>query len=1065
MLLQDFTRRQTEYEGYRIFSTGHCAIVYKENLKAKRLVFDSGRILGLELKNAREKITLITAYIKHSDAEGILELRAALDTLSPSSLHSVVIATDCNGRSPLWDPRGNGKNFNGRRVEELISDYELRVENTQNSQPTFHDSMGRPAWIDVTLSSRERIRDWRVLSLAAGISDHECISFVIPGFLSQDTPKKVHNWKRADWDKIQHMLWRDFNRRIDKEFWLKSGDNLEKDAELFTQIIQEAIDAHVPKVRLRPEFSHWWTDELTTKLRRVKVLSRAIQRRQKSGRTEVPGHWFVDLGEARRDFRRSVVRAKNAGWRFKVENTDEHGLWKLYNSLDGPKEQLDLSFVVDANGQRLDKEADVRRCLVAKFFPTLDDVLSEYHQQKQHSVDKELLEINNKWESTQLNWDAWRDSYFSIQEVWQAIADSNINSSPGLDGIPLRFFKKTFDITGPYLTAILGASIRFHSLPQAWRTASIHPIPKGRYLHHLKNIRPISLLNTITKLLERLVGSRIMEECELNGSLHSGQFGFRAGRSIQQALHGVIQTVKDTWKQKLFTMGLALDLKGAFDHIWVHYLLACMIDLKLPDPLILWVRSFGTGRRAMLMGQELVIGNSIPQGSPISPVLFLLVMDSCLKRAFPENSTLRAPPVPCAFADDLFVTFTIPTNENTDQAQSVLHSLAIWAWEARMIFEPSKTQVIFFAKRKKSIEVDLYLKGEQIPQPVDVIRLLGLWLDRKLLFKHHVEKVAAKAWRGLHRLKKLANSSWGANGVVLNRLLQMGVFSGMFFAADVWGGLISATNLDTVVGKVLRAGLQWLLGVPGTSAIFFLHVLSGCPPGHLLVEKACWRQGISLWTQAFRGNWFQDGGLQGSVEEEADPSWRAVESVPGQFHGWRSFPGLFTGKGMSIHAVALALHQIKEEASGRFDFQMPECIHVFIHGGNIRITGNRKIDLELVSLFQVLEELPDLTLMIWYEEVLDQMLLQQGKSGIEPRLRSNTWTFSTPWERRGDFDDTVGTEACTTPTAIGLSTVWDVWDSVVWYIGCVSDWGDLDGFREPPVIAVICLRVDMVRLY
>ena len=72
-----------------------------------------------------------------------------------------------------------------------------------------------------------------------------------------------------------------------------------------------------------------------------------------------------------------------------------------------------------------------------------------------------------------------------------------------------------------------------------------------------------------------------------------------------------------------------MDIKGAYDHVSANYLLKIYQKLKLPKSLCFWIRSFLQDRKVQLRFdrnvQEITdIAIGIPQGSPVSPILFLI---------------------------------------------------------------------------------------------------------------------------------------------------------------------------------------------------------------------------------------------------------------------------------------------------------------------------------------------------------------------------------------------------------------------------------------------------------
>ena len=97
-----------------------------------------------------------------------------------------------------------------------------------------------------------------------------------------------------------------------------------------------------------------------------------------------------------------------------------------------------------------------------------------------------------------------------------------------------------------------------------------------------------------------------------------------------------------------------MDVKGSFDHVSRKQLLKRVIELGIDGDLAAWTRSFLTDRKIQLVidgheNKEREIETGIPQGSPVSPILFLIyisgVFDS-VSEACPLVTSL-------SFVDDL----------------------------------------------------------------------------------------------------------------------------------------------------------------------------------------------------------------------------------------------------------------------------------------------------------------------------------------------------------------------------------------------------------------------------
>ncbi len=159
-----------------------------------------------------------------------------------------------------------------------------------------------------------------------------------------------------------------------------------------------------------------------------------------------------------------------------------------------------------------------------------------------------------------------------------------------------------------------------------------------------KAYRIITLLNCLGKILEKIIATRLSYLAHTTELLSHTQVGGRKQRSAIDAalllLHHVQQQASGKRKKRVITSTLFLDIKGAFDHVSKSRLLQTLTGLGLPSNLLSWVDSFLTERKIQLAFNNRLqpvtkVEVGIPQGSPISPVLFLLyVQDIIQEEAF-----------------------------------------------------------------------------------------------------------------------------------------------------------------------------------------------------------------------------------------------------------------------------------------------------------------------------------------------------------------------------------------------------------------------------------------------
>ncbi|XP_052754193.1 uncharacterized protein LOC128201411 [Galleria mellonella] len=117
------------------------------------------------------------------------------------------------------------------------------------------------------------------------------------------------------------------------------------------------------------------------------------------------------------------------------------------------------------------------------------------------------------------------------------------SNAQGNDGITLEMIKLTMPYSLEAITSIINKSILSGTFPEAWRTAIVRPIPKGNDPTQFKDLRPISILPCLSKILERVVYLQVFEYLETNGMLPDLQSGFRKKRSTATALSDVVDNI------------------------------------------------------------------------------------------------------------------------------------------------------------------------------------------------------------------------------------------------------------------------------------------------------------------------------------------------------------------------------------------------------------------------------------------------------------------------------------------------------------------------------------------
>ena len=160
--------------------------------------------------------------------------------------------------------------------------------------------------------------------------------------------------------------------------------------------------------------------------------------------------------------------------------------------------------------------------------------------------------------------------------------------------------------------------------------------------------RPIALLNTIGKLIESLIVKRLSQATEEYKLRPEIQMGARPGRSTETALELLIAQVRTIWGSGKFVASLlSLDISGAFDTVNPTRLLDTLRKKGFPGWIVRWIRAFMTNRKIILVTQghettAFLVFAGVPQGSPLSPILFLFYNSELLELCQRPKKSLSA---------------------------------------------------------------------------------------------------------------------------------------------------------------------------------------------------------------------------------------------------------------------------------------------------------------------------------------------------------------------------------------------------------------------------------------
>ena len=378
-----------------------------------------------------------------------------------------------------------------------------------------------------------------------------------------------------------------------------------------------------------------------------------------------------------------------------------------------------------------------------KYFSTIGKELAKNFQE---STDFTFSKINNV-----SNLYFFPTDNFEIEKII-------LNLKPNLTSF---IYKNCLDNLLPIIVKFVNYSLETGTVPSELKTARVIPIFKNNGDNKLiSNYRPISILPTLSKILETVVKSRLLSFLSKISFFNKKQYGFIKNSNTEIAFVDLVIKLQKTLDSGKKASGIFLDITKAFDSVDCCILLKKLEKIGVRGIALKWFSEYLNNRKMFVdinnvHSQEMFVDFGVPQGSVLGPYLFLIYINDICECELNGDLLL--------YADDTNIFYTADSNQQLSiLMQDDLKVLEKWFRANRLTVNADKTNFILFSKLSEIQPNDLsnlnFFKS-QITQ-VQTVKFLGLWLTSNLDWTQHISAINIKICKFIgifYRIRNVIN--------------------------------------------------------------------------------------------------------------------------------------------------------------------------------------------------------------------------------------------------------------------------------------------------------------------
>ena len=644
-------------------------------------------------------------------------LQDSVENAKLAGYNHVVVTGDLNadpGNRPAWD--------------SLHYFCETLNLNAIVTEPTRLTNTTSTILDQILITSNMKAGDVQILP-PIGRSDHCQVTTSISISVNKPHASRRRIWlyNQADWDGL--------NEAISLFDWDECflGDDVHESAAKLTDSFIKLALTFIPNkcIVKRPWDNPWYTSEL----RRLRRRRDRLFRRAKRSNSAETWHLFR---ASRNTYVHAIKIAKEDYLRRQIEQLNccdsSKSWWLTMKGLTNFKRNNYSIPALNATGGNIITSPTEKAQYFNSYFLKNCSINSSSGR-----LPDECIEPAVKLENVSL----------TQRDILDVLLNLNPNKASGVDQVSPKMLKRTAYSFCVPLTRLFNMSLQKGQYPDNWKLANVTPILKKGDPSSVNNYRPISLLSSVSKVMEKAVFKYVFNFLRDNEVIYKFQSGFMPGHCTTHQLvylYHLFSQALDKHKPVRIVFG---DISKAFDRVWHSGIIYKLKTCGITGSLNKWFASYLHNRKQQVVidgctSDQGLIEAGVPQGSVLGPLLFLVFIND-----MPTNIETNI----SLFADDSLLFNISNSNEaNIDALNRDLARIERWSREWLVTFNSEKT-----------VDMTLSSKPTTIPErPLTFLnrplnsasshKHLGLIVQHNLSWGEHITEICAKADRRLSQL-------------------------------------------------------------------------------------------------------------------------------------------------------------------------------------------------------------------------------------------------------------------------------------------------------------------------